>query len=197
MSVKIMGVNYDDLAKLMGADLIVAGDAVAGEVVTGKEFYAGSSTLLTGTFDPECVLAFDTGDVIQGAGGMIDDSTPTFYQRIQDVAGGATEILVTKDLTYDANSLTFGAVSVFGKAGFTSDFKCQVWLGGVQVGESSFISNNYQPKFAFGTRTLVGLQTSTLRLKNYDGSTQQYSTYGVPVSGRAMPYSLSLGSIKA
>ncbi len=64
MSVKIMGVNYDDLAKLMGADLIVAGDAVVAEVVAGKEFYAGSTTLLTG------ILALtgdaNVGDVLDG-----------------------------------------------------------------------------------------------------------------------------------
>ena len=49
MSVKIMGANFDDLAKLMGADLIIAGDAVVGEVKTGVTFYAGSSTLLIGS----------------------------------------------------------------------------------------------------------------------------------------------------
>lgn len=48
MVAKIMGANYDDLAKLMGADLIVLGDAVLGDVKTPKTFYAGSTTLLTG-----------------------------------------------------------------------------------------------------------------------------------------------------
>ena len=48
MPIKIMGANYDDLAKLMGADLIVAGTAVAGEVKTGETFYAGSTVLITG-----------------------------------------------------------------------------------------------------------------------------------------------------
>jgi len=49
MVAKIMGANYDDLAKLMGADLIVLGTAVVGEVKTGSTFYAGSTTLLTGS----------------------------------------------------------------------------------------------------------------------------------------------------
>lgn len=48
MSIKIMGADYDDIAKLMGADLIVAGTAVAGEVKTGETFYAGSTVLITG-----------------------------------------------------------------------------------------------------------------------------------------------------
>ena len=49
MSAKIMGTDYDDLAKLMGADLIVQGTAIVGEVKTGDTFYAGSTTLLTGS----------------------------------------------------------------------------------------------------------------------------------------------------
>ena len=49
MSIKIMGTNFDDLAKLMGADLIIAGTALVGEVKTASTFYAGSSALLTGS----------------------------------------------------------------------------------------------------------------------------------------------------
>lgn len=49
MGVKIDGINLDDLAKIDGKDIITAGDALVGEVRTGKTFYAGSSALLTGS----------------------------------------------------------------------------------------------------------------------------------------------------
>lgn len=50
---KIAGKIIDDLAKLMGKDIISLGDAEVADVLAGKTFYAGSTTLLTG----ELVLA--------------------------------------------------------------------------------------------------------------------------------------------
>lgn len=60
MGVKIIGEVIDDLAKINGADIITAGDAVVGEVKTGSTFYAGSSTLLTGNGTQTLNAANDT-----------------------------------------------------------------------------------------------------------------------------------------
>lgn len=45
---KMNGVSLDDIAKINGVTVIGLGDAVVAEVVSGKTFYAGSTTLLTG-----------------------------------------------------------------------------------------------------------------------------------------------------
>jgi len=96
MSGKIMGANYDDLAKLMGADLIVLGDAVVGEVKTGSKFYAGSTTLLTGS------------------------GTKTLNPANENVPAGyyAATTLSAVDADLAAGNIKSG-VTIFGKVGST------------------------------------------------------------------------------
>lgn len=54
---KIVGKAIDDVAKVMTKVLIGLGDAVAGDVKSGKTFYAGSTTLKTGTMPTKAIVA--------------------------------------------------------------------------------------------------------------------------------------------
>ena len=100
MSGKIMGTNYDDLAKLMGADLIVAGTAVIAEVRTGETFYAGSTTLLIGNLPTVAIVA-------------ASDAYPAGY-HVGNVGG-----LDAIDVDLAPGNIKSG-VTIFGKVGTAS-----------------------------------------------------------------------------
>ncbi len=97
MGLKLNGIESDDLAKIDGQALIVDGDAVVGEVISGKEFYAGSAVLQTGTMPTVAVSAGS-------------DAYPAGYHAGD---GGGLDAIDT-DL---ASGNIKSGVTIFGKAG--------------------------------------------------------------------------------
>jgi len=238
MSGKIMGANYDDLAKLMGADLIVLGDAVVGEVKTGSTFYAGSTVLLTGsgtqTLDPgnenvpagyyvATTLSAVDGDlaagnikkdvVIFGFTGTVEPvednlgtgvsatstySSGTFYRKSLSIAAESDYGLpATATIVFSALSLAVGSAFAYIVAGTASTLKLRLYMGGVQVAESSFISAiDTEWKIVVGTRALVGSQDVDANVHNYDVSPRTMLFYSKSSTSKRYGFAVSVGSVK-
>ncbi len=179
------GFHEGNPAGLDGVDADLAADNIAdGVTIFGK----------LGTFVGvlvEDVVGFDLPSTAAGTSG-------TYYRIGPAIAPTEDVTLNSLTQTYAALSRAIGTVVAYGKASDTNKLKLRLFMGGVQVAESSaFAATNTEFKVVQGTRALSGSVECTAVIHNYDASITRY-LYTIVSTPNASPYGviLTVGSIK-
>lgn len=177
MAVKIDGHVIDDLAKIDGKDIITLGDAVAGDVKSGKTFYAANSSLKTGAMPIKAIVAgsdlYEEGYHAGDGGGLDAIDTDLAVGNIKkDV------VIFGKTGTYEATLVE----DVIGTtpSGVTSDSNAGVShkTATIPAGTDEDMASNTQSfaalsrAVAVGWMTFLNVYTSSIKVRLYMGGVQ-------------------------
>ena len=139
---------------------------------------------------------------------MADDVSGSGVSTITETTSGAggvynqtpiashTEVdLATKTLTYAAGSRAL-AVGVFcGLAGASASLKLRLYMGGVQIAESAYLTTAYKTIPILGASALTGSKECKVSVYNYEVAAANLWWYA---SGNTIPLSAAIiaGSVK-
>lgn len=158
---KIASKDFDEINKINSAVLIGLGDAVVADVLPGKTFYAGSTTLLTGELAVlttivyaidwvEQVLTTDWADLVDEGG-----EVPASALQVQGAGGFSIEVgaisgdmrILYNDVEKSTRALPSGGTATF-----------DLWEG-EGIGSAAIIK--WQAKADSGTPTCYGTSSAS------------------------------------
>ena len=136
-------------------------------------------------------------DVDGNAGGTaVADSTATLGYNSIDIAATTEHTLVTKTLTFDANSMQVivGFASLY--ASDLNQLRLRLYADGVKVVEGDLITNmTLENHVLVGYSELAGAKACELRIYNIDSSGHSY-TAATTDTALVLPFAIGIGSIK-
>ena len=141
-----------------------------------------------GTYAGEALAEDVVGSAVTLLNGNSSGGFRYFHEAIPQFA---TELIATKDLTFDAASMAVAVGYTTGMA--FGNMKLQLIMGGVQVAESAEMDNSVN-WIVVGTRALSGLQTCLVQIYNY-ASANDVRLAG-NLSGEDCAGGIGIGSIK-
>ena len=167
----------------------VDGDLAAANIKDGVTIFGFLGTL-------SATLAEDVIHVTQSAKTCTFSSFTAYGAQTNVVAGGDID-LVTKNDTYDTDSMAVASAVLCGIVATAANaLKIRLYMDGTQVAESAFISNAVRTDTTLiATRALSGSDDCKIGCHNYDASDRLITEQGVS-NGQPVWSFLTIGSIK-
>ena len=177
-----------------GSDISDA-DAAVGDVKSGKTFYAEDYPKKTGTL----ALTEDTeGDLSSTSVGT---NSQVWHDTHSNAVPAESDLdLCSKTLTYAADSLAFAVAFVGAAASGANILKFRLYMSGVQMQESGYISSVAQYNYVLRAfKALSGSQICKLSVHNYLTLTRNIQAASeINSAGQHgyMPLGIAIGSVK-
>ncbi len=148
---------------------------------------------VTGTF--ESILAEDL--VATGLPGN-EDFTGGSWSRYAEGVDATTYVTkATSNENYATSSIAVGSLFFYGEANLASALKIRLYMGGVMVAESAFVTQAVSTMVLVATRALSGAQDVEGGIYNVSGASKFFYVYAESGASRPTPFAVATGSVKS
>jgi len=159
--------------------------------------------LASGNIKKDVVIFGKTGtlknslaeDTLADASTATTGNTSSGYYGFVNISLDDDITLATVTPTFDASSLAVAIGFAAGLAGVADRIKLRLYMGGVQVTESGYVSNSYANNIISGTRALSGAQVCHLTMYCYHALGSHLKGY-TTLNTTVLPWSIGVGSVK-
>ncbi len=169
---------------------VVDADLAVGNIKSGVTIFGFLGTYLSPISQDLVASAVATGVTGTSAG--------TLYRYMPDVAAGAELDLATTTNTFASNSLCVGAGFAYCACNDSNQIKLRLYMGGVQVAESSFLAVAFTtyPIALVATKALSGSKIVKISAHNYGVATKQFHLPGGYNNTDIGGASVAVGNVK-